>query len=243
MKYPTVSALCEGVAGAIREKEGSSALINPQDFVDRIKGLEVGASGSKMRYFKVVSPLPSASGGDRDVYSQMSQLTRCEDNGKVFINSGCYDTEVRGKNAVAYGVDLSLRVNPTFDGEKWMTLEDGLGSSIFDRNYFEEITEEQFYDTTTFLTPQEITFTVKHEMDPVEYTALAGMTWEEFCNSDYNSGGDWGSGTVFFEVSGDNIWLSSSGMGLDNLVLNDNTLVKPTDTIINGGAYKKNGLQ
>lgn len=42
MKYPTVSALCEGVAGAIREKEGSSALINPQDFVDRIKGLEVG---------------------------------------------------------------------------------------------------------------------------------------------------------------------------------------------------------
>lgn len=46
MKYPTVSALCEGVAGAIREKDGSTALINPQDFVDRIKGLEVGgASG------------------------------------------------------------------------------------------------------------------------------------------------------------------------------------------------------
>lgn len=42
MKYPTVSALCEGVAGTIREKEGSTALINPQDFVDRIKGLEVG---------------------------------------------------------------------------------------------------------------------------------------------------------------------------------------------------------
>lgn len=42
MKYPTVSALCEGVAGAIREKEGSTALINPQDFVDRIKGLEGG---------------------------------------------------------------------------------------------------------------------------------------------------------------------------------------------------------
>lgn len=42
MKYPTVSVLCEGVAGAIREKEGSTALINPQDFVDRIKGLEVG---------------------------------------------------------------------------------------------------------------------------------------------------------------------------------------------------------
>lgn len=45
MKYPTISALCEGVAGAIREKEGSTALINPQDFVDRIKGLEVGGGG------------------------------------------------------------------------------------------------------------------------------------------------------------------------------------------------------
>lgn len=45
MKYKTVSALCEGVAEAIREKEGSSALINPQDFVDRIKGLEVGGGG------------------------------------------------------------------------------------------------------------------------------------------------------------------------------------------------------
>ena len=150
MKYPTVSALCEGVAGAIREKEGSTALINPQDFVARIKGLEVGG-GSKMRYFKVVRPLPSAGGGDRAVYSQMSQLTRCEDNGKVFINSGCYDTEVRGKNAVAYGVDLSLRVNPTFDGDEWKTLEESLAGIYDDPSYFEEITEEQFYALNTLL--------------------------------------------------------------------------------------------
>ena len=152
MKYPTVSALCEGVAGAIREKEGSSALINPQDFADRIKGLEVGgASGSKWRYFKRTGRLPSAGGGDRAVYSQMSQLTRCEDNGKVFINSGCYDTEVRGKNAVAYGVDLSLRVNPGFDGEEWKTLEEALVGMYDDTSYFEEITEEQFYDLNTLL--------------------------------------------------------------------------------------------
>ena len=45
MKYPTVSALCEGVAGAIREKEGSSALINPQDFVERINALSIGGGG------------------------------------------------------------------------------------------------------------------------------------------------------------------------------------------------------
>lgn len=73
MKYPTVSALCEGVAGAIREKEGSSALINPQDFADRIKGLEGGgASGSKMRYFKRTGWLPSIGGADRAIYAQMS---------------------------------------------------------------------------------------------------------------------------------------------------------------------------
>jgi hypothetical protein len=140
------------IADAIREKEGSTEKINPQDFVERIKALEVGgASGGKMRYFKVVDRLPSAGGGDQAVYSQMSQLTRCEDNGKVFINSGCYDTVKRGKIAVAYGVDLSVRINPSFDGDEWKTLEDGLGSHIFDRNYFEEITEEQFYDLNTLL--------------------------------------------------------------------------------------------
>lgn len=42
MKYPTVSALCEGVAEAIREKEGSTEKINPQDFAQRIDNLQVG---------------------------------------------------------------------------------------------------------------------------------------------------------------------------------------------------------
>ena len=155
-----------------------------------------------------------------------------------------YNTEVKEMRPVAYGVDLSVRlVNTRNDSVEIKTLGESLAGIIGNPNDFEEITEEQFYDTTTFLTPQEITFTVKHEMEPVEYTALDGMTWEEFCNSEYNSGGDWGSGTVFFEVAGDEISLSSSGMGLNNLVLNDNTFVKPTDTIINGGAYKMNGLQ
>ena len=42
MKYNTVSSLCEGVAGAIRRKEGSTEKINPQDFVQRIDNLQVG---------------------------------------------------------------------------------------------------------------------------------------------------------------------------------------------------------
>lgn len=152
MKYPTVSALCEGVAGAIKEKEGSTARINPQDFADRIKGLEVGsASGSKMRYFKVVRPLPSAGGGDKAIYSQMSQLTRCEEDGKVYINSGCYDTKIIGRGAIAYGVDLSLKIDPRYDGEEWRTLGESLTGIIDDTSFFEEITEEQFYDLNTLL--------------------------------------------------------------------------------------------
>ena len=42
MKYTTVSSLCEGVADAIREKEGSTEKINPQDFAQRIDNLQVG---------------------------------------------------------------------------------------------------------------------------------------------------------------------------------------------------------
>ena len=153
MKYPTVSALCEGVAGAIREKEGGSALINPQDFVDRIKGLEVGGGGgSKMRYFKVVRPLPSAGEGDKAIYAQMSQLTRCEGDGTVFINSGCYNTEVKEMRPIAYGVDLSVRlVNTRNDSVEIKTLGESIASHIADRTYFEEITEEQFYDLNTLL--------------------------------------------------------------------------------------------
>lgn len=55
MKYPTVSALCDGIAGAIKAKEGSSALINPQDFVDRINALSIGGGGEEYGvYLKIL---------------------------------------------------------------------------------------------------------------------------------------------------------------------------------------------
>ena len=150
MKYKTVSALCEGVADAIKEKEGSSARINPQDFADRIKGLEVGgASGSKMRYFKVVRPLPSAGGGNVAIYGQMKQVTRCEENGEVSIASGCYDSDVLGKTPVAYGLNLDMKVTG-FSGEI-TTVGELLAGNYDDPSCFEEITEEQFYDLNTLL--------------------------------------------------------------------------------------------
>ena len=64
MKYPTVSALCEGVAGAIREKEGSSARINPQDFVDRINALSIGGGGEEYGvYLKILDVDAKIDGG------------------------------------------------------------------------------------------------------------------------------------------------------------------------------------
>ena len=50
MKYKTVSALCEGIAESIRSKEGSTELINPQDFPARIAALQVGGGGGGEEY-------------------------------------------------------------------------------------------------------------------------------------------------------------------------------------------------
>lgn len=170
MKYPTVSALCEGVAGAIREKEGSTALINPQDFPDRIKGLEVGgASGSKMRYFKRIGWLPGAGGGDIATYSAMSQIVRYEDSRfsddgsvKAMIETGSATLLNNGVYPIAFGLDPNTIVfHPRFHAEK-TTLWETLANVVYrpatpdypeeiDPSCFEEITEEQFYDLNTLL--------------------------------------------------------------------------------------------
>lgn len=50
MKYPTISALCEGIANAIREVEGSTDKINPQDFPARIAALQVGGDDAPDGY-------------------------------------------------------------------------------------------------------------------------------------------------------------------------------------------------
>ena len=160
MKYPTVSALCEGVAEAIKEKEGSSALINPQDFVERIKGLEVGgASGSKMFYLKRIGWLPSAGGGDIATYSAMSQVVRYEDSrfsddGSVqaMIETGSQTLVGNNIYPIAFGFDPNTIVfDPRFNTEKttlWEKLTPIFSSSA---DCFEPITEEQFYDLNTLL--------------------------------------------------------------------------------------------
>ena len=163
MKYKTVSALCEGIADAIKEKEGSSEKINPQDFPDRIKGLEVGggASRSKMRYFKVVSRLPSAGGGDVSIYSAMSQIARYEvaeynDNDElerveVSIETGSMRQFYNNWSPIAFGIDPNTKVTTWAEIPEITTLGETLAAYFEDPSYFEEITEEQFYDLNTLL--------------------------------------------------------------------------------------------
>lgn len=66
MKYPTVSALCEGVAGAIRSKEGSTEKINPQDFVDRINALSIGGGGEEYGVYLKILEVPAKIDGGKD---------------------------------------------------------------------------------------------------------------------------------------------------------------------------------
>lgn len=160
MKYKTVSALCEGIAEAIKEKEGSTALINPQDFPERIKGLEVGgASGSKMFYLKRIGWLPGAGGGDIATYSAMSQVVRYEDSRwsddgsvKAMIETGSQTLLSNGIYPIAFGFDPNTIVfNPRYDTEKTTLWEKLLPIFQSEGNCFEEITEEQFYDLNTLL--------------------------------------------------------------------------------------------
>lgn len=53
-KYNTIDALFTGICNAIREKDGTSALIKHQDIPDRIMGIQVCGGGVKkmVQYFE-----------------------------------------------------------------------------------------------------------------------------------------------------------------------------------------------
>jgi hypothetical protein len=145
MKYPTVSALCEGVAGAIRAKEGSTEKINPQDFVQRIENLQVGGGTSedKWRYFDC-KQTPIESREDILVEIQ-AMLVKVESHSLSSIMSAAMMKYPDGSSEiVAFGVDMSIEVNLTGEfvslGQLYETLTDMLAQAGII-----EITKEQFY--------------------------------------------------------------------------------------------------
>lgn len=70
-----------------------------------------------------------------------------------------------------------------------------------------------------------ITFTV----EGTEYTAIEGMTWREWCDSEYHMPGFWCDSMLNSVLGTKN--------GLSNYVKFDNNNVRPDDTIVAGRAY------
>lgn len=79
---------------------------------------------------------------------------------------------------------------------------------------------------------------IAFKVDDTNFVALDGMTWAQFCDSEYNNGGDaTGWNTLSMEVSGDYIYCSAGPVGAGNLKNADGSEVKATDRIKAGGQY------
>jgi hypothetical protein len=147
MKYPTVSALCEGVAGAIREKEGSTEKINPQDFVQRIENLQVGGgtSESNIEYLDV----SGVSGLDRIDIGMYSLALKGLVQGMQMagIPTNAYFTaQGKAEDMTACMIDFSLEVKRVVDGSiVTMTIGELFKQNGIDFDSLPRITKEQFY--------------------------------------------------------------------------------------------------
>lgn len=147
MKYPTVSALCEGVAGAIRAKEGSTEKINPQNFVQRIENLQVGGgtSESNIEYLDV-----SGMGGFERIDICMYSLALkglVQGMQMTGIPTNAYFT-MQGKteDITACMIDFSLEVKSVIDGSiVTMTIGESFKQNGTDIDSLPRITKEQFY--------------------------------------------------------------------------------------------------
>lgn len=164
MKYPTVSALCEGVAGAIRAKEGSTESINPQDFAERIQNLsgDGGTSESNIEYLDV-------SGIDVPYEISMflgglAKFTQTKFNSEELAYKGIADACTMMKHggydgilkitalAIPTGIlDLPIKVTylptgqVTDEGVTKDVLDAGMGGLVATVLNCPRITKEQFY--------------------------------------------------------------------------------------------------
>ena len=79
---------------------------------------------------------------------------------------------------------------------------------------------------------------IAFKVDSANFVALDGMTWAQFCDSEYNNGGDaTGWDALTMEVMGDSIYCSTGSLGGGSLKNADYSVVKPTDRVKAGGQY------
>lgn len=137
----------KGVADAIRSKEGSSELISPMDFAQRIEALQVGEGGGadggiriSWRYFDVSQAIESF-----DARMMFPSIVRI---GNVFAPM---QEGLNWDVVVAVGVDGNMLM-VGYDGSKltWnemMALE-GMTPEVLAQMNIIEITEEEFLNKT-----------------------------------------------------------------------------------------------
>jgi hypothetical protein len=145
MKYPTVSALCEGVAGAIRAKEGSTEKINPQDFPQRIENLQVGGGTSedKWRYFDCKQvPIESRV----EILAELeSMIIKAQSISYNTIMSSAKVSYIEDASAiVAFGADMSIETNVSGEFTTLGKLYEMVTDMLAQAGII-EITKEQFY--------------------------------------------------------------------------------------------------
>jgi hypothetical protein len=161
MAIESTRDLCLSVADAIREKKGSSDLINPQDFAKEIASIEGGGSGesgSNVEYLDV-SGLDYGSKNQLLFYSLIVRTSQFEVFGQVqepmvnllgsFLMIIIADTANFSaySNAVtAIGMDFTMQTKSSSSGI--MTVLDELKvMPIYEQlDSIPRLTKEQFYD-------------------------------------------------------------------------------------------------
>ena len=158
MKYPTVEALCEGIAESIRTQEGSTEKINPQDFVQRIENLQVGGgtSESNIEYLDV-SGLGETNKSLRNALVLLADIVKSKNEEGTFVGaclSGiqmvCGVTTNNATTCVAVAVDFSRHLKGKGnEGAVDMSIAELIimmvGTSQEQLDSIPRLTKEQFY--------------------------------------------------------------------------------------------------
>lgn len=144
-KNDNIKDFCTDIADAIRRKEGSSDLISPMDFAQRIDNLQVGGgtNESSIEYLDV-SGFPSEPVMFLSTYSI---LCRVLGNAR----EGVLTTAIMMQNPTVYSIkyiaiDFSLEL---LEGKTKASIKDALiaqGMTQADIDAIPRLTKEQFYD-------------------------------------------------------------------------------------------------
>ena len=149
MKYPTVSSLCEGIAESIRRKEGSTELINPQDFAERIEALQSGSggeSGGLMIEYLDVSAYSNIEGIEQ-LFLMFSILAKYDTTGYGAVIASPFITKNINieKQFKAVMIDFTMQM---VDMGRIGTIKESLIAQGFTQEDIDSIprlTKEQFY--------------------------------------------------------------------------------------------------